>query len=296
MPPRSRLLLPFVVAIASGCGPSPTEPTTTLPTPARPPAGTRFDPATAGAVRGQVLWQGEVPKLALLTAAIPDGAGGYRWTEKPNPFAPVVEEKTRGLAHAMVYLKGIGSEVGRPWDLPPARVVMTGRGIVVSQNADSEARVGIVRRGDEVEMVSVDAAHHMLRARGAAYFTLPFPDADRPLRRRFDAPGLVELSSGAGYYWAAADLFVVDHPYYAVTDREGRFELPQVPPGQYELVCRVRNWHVAGKDRDPENGLISRHRYVPPVEKRVSVGIGPSETEEHTFQFEVKDFPVTDAR
>src|SRR5688572_23953144 len=133
MPPRSRLLLPFVVAIASGCGPSPTEPTTTLPTPARPATGSRFDPAAAGTIRGQVFWQGEVPKLALLAAALPDGAGGYRWAEKPNPFAPVVDDKTHGLAHAVVYLKGIDPEVGRPWDLPPTRVVMTDHRVVVNQ-------------------------------------------------------------------------------------------------------------------------------------------------------------------
>jgi hypothetical protein len=196
----------------------------------------------------------------------------------------------------VVYLKGIDPEVGRPWDLPPTRVVMTDHRVVVNQFADPKGRVGFVRRGDEVEMMSTDAAHHMLRARGMAYFTLPFPNADKPLCRRFDAPGVVELTSGAGYYWAAADLFVVDHPYYAVTDREGRFTLPRVPPGKYELVCRVRNWHVAGKDRDPENGLISRYRYVSPVEKRASVDIGPSGTEEHTFRFETRDFPVTNAR
>jgi hypothetical protein len=227
-----------------------------------------------------------------MTAAIPDGKGGYRWAEKPNPFAPVVDDKTRGLAHAVVYLKGIDPEAGRPWDLSPARVVMTDHRIVVNQFAGPEGRVGFVRRGDEVEMESADRSHHMLRAVGAEFFTLPFPDPDKPLRRRFDTSGLVELSSGAGYYWAAADLFVSDHPYYAVTDCEGRFALPQVPPGKYEIVCRVRNWHVAGQDRDPETGLISRRRYVPPTEMRLPVEIGPSESEEHTFRFEARDLPA----
>lgn len=296
MPPRCRLLVPFTMAAVIGCGPSPDEPPATPPTPPRPAAGSRFDPATAGTIHGKVLWQGEVPKLTLLTAALPDGSGGYRWTEKPNPFAPVVDDKTRGLAHAVAYLKGIDPEAGRPWDLPPVRVVMTGQRIIVSQHDDPEGRVGFVRRGDEVEMVSADPAHHMLRARGAAFFTLPFPDPGKPLRRRFDAPGVVELTSGAGYYWAAADLLVADHPYHAVTDRDGRFALPSVPPGTYELVCRVRNWHVAGKDRDPENGLISRHRYVRPTELRVSVTIGPGESEEHTFRFETGDFAATTLR
>ena len=187
--------------------------------------------------------------------------------------------------------EGIDPEAGRPWDLPPVRVVMTGRSIVVNQNADPEGRVGFVRRGDEVEMVSTDAAHHMLRARGAAYFTLPFPDPDKPLRRRFDEPGLVELTSGAGYYWAAADLFVADHPYYAVTDREGRFDVAAGPAGQ--VRTRLLGAELARRRQGPRpgDGLISRHRYVQPAERRVSVDIGPGESEEHTFRFEARDFP-----
>jgi hypothetical protein len=296
MPPRSRLFWPLAAAALCGCDPNPDNPPAASPTPPRPATGSRFDPTTAGTVRGQVLWQGIVPRIPLLTAALPDGNGGYRGAEKPSPFAPVVDERTSGLAHVVVYLKGIDPEAGRPWDLPPVHVVMTDHRIVVNQFAGPEGRVGVVRRGDEVEMVSADPAHHMLRARGAEFFTLPFPDPDKPLRRRFGTPGPVELTSGAGYYWAAADLFVTDHPYYAVTDREGRFTLPQVPPGKYELVCRVRNWHVAGQDRDPETGLISRRRYVPPTEKRSPVEISPSGSEELSFRFDARDFPANARR
>ena len=31
----------------------------------------------------------------------------------------------------------------------------------------------------------------------------------------------------------------LDHPYAAVTDEAGRFEIPQLPPGEYELNI----WH-----------------------------------------------------
>lgn len=291
MPLRPRLFLPLAMAAVIGCDPSPDAPPADPPPPPLPATGSRFDPTTAGTIRGRVLWQGDVPTVTPTTAALPDGSGGYHWTEKPSPFAPLVDEKTHGLAYAVVYLKGIDPVAGRPWDLPPVRVAMTDYRIVVTQFGDPEGRVGFVRHGDEADMVSADQAHHMLRARGAAFFTLPFPDPDKPLRRRFDTTGLVELTSGAGYYWAAADLFVTDHPYYAATDREGRFTLKQVPPGKYELVCRVRNWHVAGQDRDPETGLISRRRYVPPTEKHESVESVPGGSEEHTFRFESSDFP-----
>ncbi len=280
-----RKLGPLALALLAGCGASGSPPgTATVPAASPSPVATssRFDPATAGSVHGQVLWHGDIPKVPLITAALPDGAGNYRPAEMPNPFAPVVEPRSRGLAGAVVFLKGVDPALGKPWDLPPVRVEQRDFRIRILQGDEPRA-VGFVHRGDEVEMVSADPAHHMLRARGAAYFTLPFPDPDKPLRRRFDTPGLVELTSGAGYFWAAADLFVDDHPYYALTDREGRFTLRDVPPGKYELVCWVRDWHVTGRDRDPETGLVFRQQYAAPVEKRAAVELPAKGTVERSF-------------
>ena len=137
----------------------------------------------------------------------------------------------------------------------------------------------------------IDLFQHLLRARGAENFTLPFPDPNKPLRRPFDSPGRVELTSGAGYYWTAAELFVDDHPYYTATDREGRFTLTQVPPGKYELVCHVPNWHVVRTDRDPQTGLISRLQFGEPVQKHTSVELAPKGSAETSFRFGTTDFP-----
>jgi hypothetical protein len=292
MPVRLRILLPLALAAPFGCGHPAAAPPVASPPP-RPETGSRFDPATAGTIRGQVLWHGDVPNPSPLAAPLPDGRGNYRPAELPNPFAPAVDGKTRGLAWAVVYLKGIDPERGRPWDLPPVRVEMRDYRIHIRQGDDEARPVGFVRRGDEIEMASADPVHHTLRARGAAYFSLPFPDPGQPLRRRLDTPGLVELTSGAGYYWAAADLFADDHPYYAATDREGRFTLPGVPPGSYELVCRVRNWHTTGKDRDPETGLIARMRWADPAEKRGPVSVETGQVIEHSFTLTSADFPTS---
>ena len=37
--------------------------------------------------------------------------------------------------------------------------------------------------------------------------------------------------------WIRATIHVLPHPVYAVTDKHGRFTLPKLPPGQYELVA-----------------------------------------------------------
>ena len=37
---------------------------------------------------------------------------------------------------------------------------------------------------------------------------------------------------------------VAPHPYYAVTDANGQFELTDVPPGHYEIVAWHEGWEV----------------------------------------------------
>jgi hypothetical protein len=128
------------------------------------------------------------------------------------------------------------------------------------------SRVGFVRADDTIEMVSKDSQLHTLCVRGAAFFSLPFPDPDRPLRRRLSKPGLVELTSGAAKYWHRAYLWVGDHPYFALTDSEGKFSLPQVPAGNYRLVCWHPNGKIAAKDRDPNTGMVMRYHFAEPIQ------------------------------
>jgi hypothetical protein len=78
-----------------------------------------------------------------------------------------------------------------------------------------------------------------------------------------------------------AEIMVVPHPYYAVTDESGRFELTDVPPGQYEIVAWHEGWKVLREEAAFD--VLSERRIRRPVfsepktwEKRVAVD--PDET------------------
>lgn len=268
---RHRFATAGVVALllAAGCVERPAEPTPTPET-----RGSRFDRETAGTVVGEVTWGGKLPDVPpfIVWKLISSKEQGRFLHDNPN--APVIDPASRGVAGAVVFLRGVDPVSSRPWDLPTARVEIGAEGIRIRQG-DTTARVGFVRRGDAVELRSMDADFHALRAGGAAFFTLPFPDPDQPRTRSFDRPGLIEWTSGSGGWWMRAYLFVDDHPYYARTDGRGRFELPRVPPGRYEIVCWAANWNEAAHERDPETSRISRLMFRPPVEKGVTVEVGP---------------------
>jgi hypothetical protein len=236
-----------------------------------------FDPTTAGTITGRVAWAGPLPKVPpfeIRALIQPGDKQGQPRLIRENPNAPAVDPATRGVAGAVVFLRGVRAEKARPWDLPPVRVEQRDRRLHVLQG-DTDSRVGFVRTGDEVEMVSREARFHSLHAGGDAFFTLTFPDPDRPRRRRLTSPGLVELTSAANYYWMRGYLFVADHPYYARTDAQGRFRLERVPPGRYEVVCWHPSWLEQGHDRDPETSLVFRLRFCPPVERERRVELGP---------------------
>jgi hypothetical protein len=61
-------------------------------------------------------------------------------------------------------------------------------------------------------------------------------------------PGLVNLKCNGGHVWMNAEMMVVPHPYYAVTDESGRFELTDVPPGEYQIVAWHEGWGIVSRE------------------------------------------------
>lgn len=274
-----RKLVAAAVLFACGCQRSPGD-WASPAAPEAPATGARFDPANAGTIRGRIRWEGDVPN----PPPFPSAKSGPR----PNPHAPRVSPVTQGVAGVAVFLASVDPATAKPWDLPTPSVEIGG-GLIRIRTGESAAAVGFARRGGDVAMSSVDG-FQMLRARGAAYFTLPFPTAGQPLTRRFDTAGRVEFSSATVEYWASADLFACDHPYFAATDSDGIFALTDVPAGRRELVVWVRNWHVESVEHDPESGLIFRQKYRPPVEHRVALDVVAGGTAVLNLPLSTKDF------
>ena len=253
------LALPLLCLAA--CAEEPAAP----PRPAPPQPG-EFDPATTGTLSGFVRWRGAVPRVE------PFRAIDEPLTDQPappprdraNPNAPRIDPPTRALAGAVVSLRGIDPRRARPWHHPPLCVELRGQAFVLGQT--SAPNVGFVKTGDPVEFVSDDPLPHVAQARGAAFFGLALPRPGIRRLRRLDAPGVVELASGAGYFWMRAYVHVSEHPYLTVTDAEGRFRLDQVPPGDYEAVAWHPDWRVQKEQRNPDLFRVQQVRFRPPLE------------------------------
>lgn len=253
--------------------------------------GRDFDAATAGEISGQVTWQGAFPVVPSYRSPISPGNEHIGQPRRlwPNPNTPRIDPKSKGVAGVVVYLRGVESRRARPWDHPPVRIELRDYQIHVCQG-DRDDKTGFVRRGEAIEMVSRQDLYHSLHVRGAAFFARAFSDADRPCSQPLDRKGIVELSSGCGYFWMRGWLFVSDHPYFTHTDAEGRFTLPKVPPGDYKLVCWLPDWHEAARELDAETALICRLTFRPPIELAQQVTLAPRQKQTLALQFEASRF------
>src|SRR5262249_25683439 len=153
-----------------------------------------FDPSAAGTVSGRVTWSGPVPTVPPFQAPLSTGDEGIDRQVRSwrNPHTPAVDPTHHGVAGAVVFLRGVDGRNARPWDLPPVQVEMKEGQFHVYQGP-SEQRAGFLRAGDSFNMVSRESWFEILQARGAAFFSLAFPDPDRVRSRCLTQPGHVAL-------------------------------------------------------------------------------------------------------
>jgi hypothetical protein len=84
------------------------------------------------------------------------------------------------------------------------------------------------------------------------------------IEKRFPVPENIPCDVSCSIHaWMRARLLIKDHPYMAVTDKEGRFELPNVPAGErkfriwHELPGYVTGAQQAGRAVNWEKGIAA---------------------------------------
>ena len=95
--------------------------------------------------------------------------------------------------------------------------------------------------GTELTLINSDRVLHNVHGNvgPVTVFNVAMPIKGQRLPTKLNRPGLVRLQCDAGHSWMNAWIYVVEHPYYAVTDAAGRFEIQDVPVGDYT----VELWH-----------------------------------------------------
>lgn len=223
-----------------------------------------------GTITGTVKWSGPQPK-ALLFPVTKDPQICDPESAKKVDLERLIIGPEGGVANTVVYLKNISK--GKAVELPQQHRFLD------QKHCRYEPHILLVPKDAALQMKSSDATLHTIHMEGAATYNLPFPFTNQVISRNMGTAGLVTLKCNGGHIWMNAELFVVQHPYYAVTDERGNFELTDVPPGEYELEAWHEGWTVA--HRESTLDVLTEQRVERPVfsepqswDKKVTVNSG----------------------
>ncbi|HYN10201.1 MAG TPA: carboxypeptidase regulatory-like domain-containing protein [Vicinamibacterales bacterium] len=204
------------------------------PAPPPPPSGggKQVDQATAGAVTGRVTFDGQVPAAETIRMNTDQkcvqGAG-------PNPQSDAVLVAADGsLKNVFVYVKD-GLDSAYSFAVPTEAAVLDQKGCIYTP------RVLGVRAGQALEIVNSDPTVHNVHAvpMSNQEFNKGQPFQGMRERQVFTVPEVMVRFMCNVHGWMAAHVGVVAHPFFAVTDASGKFELKGLPPGTYTLEA----WH-----------------------------------------------------
>lgn len=230
-----------------------------------------------GTISGSVKWSGAVPH-ALAYPITKDPQICDPASHKTADLERLVIGPEGGVANTIVYLKNITT--GKALALPEQRQHLN------QVQCHYVPHILLVPQNSSLEMVSSDATLHTIHMDGAATFNLPFPFPGRPTTRTMPTAGLVNLRCNGGHVWMNAEMMVVSHPYYAVTDESGRFELTEVPAGTYEVVAWHEGWELVGKEHAFDvltERSVERPVFSQPRTWERSVTVSPNQTSNVNF-------------
>ena len=178
---------------------------------------------------GTIDFDGALPADTVIQLP-PDAAGcGQRITDQR------VQRTGTRIGGAIVWLTDIRSGKALP---------MSRRFELANEHCMLTPQVQAVVTPATLNIVSNDVALHLDRiinvGTGELEGIAPFNDNGEvvPFDRMLDTTEQLEVTCDL-HPWAKAWILVLDHPYFATSERSGTFSMDDVPPGTY----RVKAWH-----------------------------------------------------
>jgi plastocyanin len=178
--------------------------------------------ASGGTIKGTVVLKGAVPEPGKLAVTIDQYVCG-----KEKNAEDLVVSAQRGIRNAVVWLENPPPVPTA--EAPPAVTTMDQKECMFTP------RVIVVAAGGRIDFLNSDRLLHNLHSTPNANptFNRTQPKG-RTIPITFPHPEIVRVSCDL-HSWMRGWVIVADHPFYAVTDAEGRFALKGLPPGRYTM-------------------------------------------------------------
>jgi plastocyanin len=177
-----------------------------------------------------------------------------------------------GVEYAVVYLEGVK---GKKEKVSPSKYVVDQKG------CEYQPHVLIVNHGDEFTVENSDPLFHNVHGYYASdhssAFNIAEPVKGMKMVQRVKTPGMYLLECDV-HPWMNCYVYVSGDGYAAVTDKNGKYTIADVPPGKYKLVMWHEGWETKVVSGKPE--------FSKPVEdsKEITVEAGKTTTVDFTLK------------
>jgi hypothetical protein len=212
------------------------QPTASIPTPSAPVNPSAAADNEAGVISGVVRWSGAMPGTA--PASRPDDlsvtVNGRKVSVTPTPRL-LIDPESKGVANVAVWLvRAPAFPLGEGAPAPPSPVRLTQR------EGNFVPHVLVARQGTELQLGTGDDEADFQTSGAVAVSVRLTRGQLRSLA--LSRTGLVEVRSESRPWMTPAFVHVLEHEYHAVTGPDGRFRLPAVPRGEYEIMLWHEGW------------------------------------------------------
>lgn len=183
-----------------------------------------------GSLTGTILFDGPRPNLAPLvakgTSRVDSSVCG---AAESIPDESLLVGENGGIANVFVYLTK--KPKGMKFDPPETQPFLDQAACIFKPHAL------VVWAGVDFELKNSDKVAHNIDAKPAANSS--FNDGMKPgasvVRSFRNSEALPFQSTCAIHPWMRFFTLVVEHPFVAVTDADGKFEIPNLPPGKHKF-------------------------------------------------------------
>ncbi len=207
-----------------------------------------------GTIKGQVVWAGDkVPERAPVKVDKDQNA-----CMKNGPLLDdklVVNPKNKGVRWVAVYLMNKDG-FKKPIPIHPALKEIKKKLVEVDQPCcQFEPHVLAVREEQTLVFKNSATISHNVKVDPVPSLNQIVPPGKELKVENLQARNLPLQIACNIHPWMSAKVFVLSHPYFAVTDEDGNFEIKDAPAGDFRLVVwqEAVGWVVAedgGKGKD----------------------------------------------
>ncbi|MFL5242764.1 MAG: hypothetical protein ACJ8FY_11705 [Gemmataceae bacterium] len=222
------------------------------------PASAADEKGEWGAIKGQIVWgDKEIPKLEAINVDKDEDHCAKKGQLFKEDF--VVNKENKGVCYVFVWLTPpsvAGGKEPAPLPIHPSLKEIKYKEVIMDQPfCQFVPHALALRKGQELVVKNSAPINHNVNYQGGANnpgnnVILP---AGKSVNVKDLKPSKTPISVTCNIHgWMKAWIRVFDHPYFAITDADGKFEIKNAPAGDFQLVI----WHDGvGWVKGGKNGL-----------------------------------------